>query len=147
MEHKGEKALKIRISIFPNVPPFVQFENPAHLVTEKLESLKPQSGDDNPSHVWHMWLPHINQTVVRAVEQAGFQVSRISSRDYRNIKGGLWDYADGEEEEEDFQNLSYMVSTFCSEVHGSVDHISFKVKINRFPGSHTICRKDQLVLN
>ena len=72
-----------------------------------------------------MWLPSINPTVVKTVEQAGYTVARvrmivldddqpfclqISSRDYGHLQGGVWDFADGPLEEEDFHQLNRMVS-------------------------------------
>ena len=79
MEVKGpRKSLKLRRSLFPNVPPFVQFEDSSDLVTEKLQSLKAEPLDDEkPCQVWNMWIPYINQTVVRTVEQAGYRVARV----------------------------------------------------------------------
>ena len=35
---------------------------------------------------------------------------QISSRDYGHLQGGLWDFADGPSEEEDFHLLNKMVS-------------------------------------
>ena len=72
-----------------------------------------------------MWLPSINPTVVKTVEQAGYTVARvgrivlgdyhplcvqISARDYGQLQGGVWDFADGPLEEEDFNQLNRMVS-------------------------------------
>ena len=55
--------------------------------------------------------------------------SKISSRDYREVRGGIWDYSDSEQDKEDFISLSGMV------------------KINRLPGSWALCKKDELVTN
>ena len=79
MEVEGpRKSLKLRRSLFPNVPPFVQFEDSSDLVTKKLQSLKEEPLDDEkPCQVWNMWIPYINQTVVRTVEQAGYRVARV----------------------------------------------------------------------
>ena len=79
MEVNGpRKSLKLRRSLFPNVPPFVQFDDSSALVTDKLESLKTESSEDEkPCQVWNMWIPYINQTVVRTVEQAGYRVARV----------------------------------------------------------------------
>ena len=47
-------------------------------MTDKLESLKTGSSEDeNPCQVRNMWIPYINQTVVRTVEQAGYRVARV----------------------------------------------------------------------
>ena len=122
---KFRKSLRLRSSIFPNVPPFVHFEDSSHLVTDKLESLKPGSTDDeDPSIVWNMWIPYVNPTVVKTVEQAGYKVAKveksffgiyeifcfqISTRQYGQLQGGIWDFADSQREEEDFQHLQGMV--------------------------------------
>ena len=37
------KDAKLRRSLFPNVPPFVQFEDSSHLVSEQIESSQPES--------------------------------------------------------------------------------------------------------
>ena len=97
-----------------------------------------------------MWLPHVNQTVMRTMQSAGYSVVRvnfffcfefdsrktiihshfyISSRDYREVRGGIWDFCDSEQDIKDFSSLSGMV------------------KINRLPGSFAICKKDELVTN
>ena len=122
---KFRKSLRLRSSIFPNVPHFVHFEDSSHLVTDKLESLKPGFTDEeDPSIVWNMWIPYVNPTVVKTVEQAGYKVAKvekfffgirkifhfqISSREYGQLQGGIWDFADSQREEEDFQHLQGMV--------------------------------------
>ena len=55
--------------------------------------------------------------------------NQISDRNYASIQGGVWDYTDSEVDTEDF------------------DSIGGLVKINRFPGSFSICKKDELVTN
>ena len=71
------KDVKLRSSLFPNVPPFAQFEDSSHLVSEKLESSQPESECGEAYLVWNMWIPSINQTVVKTVEQAGYRVARV----------------------------------------------------------------------
>ena len=131
---------KLRSSLFANVPPFVQFYDSSSLVSEELEISDTDDGEAG-SLVWAMWLPSINQTVVRTVQEAGYRVARVGSRDYSQLQGGIWDFADGPLEEQDFHNLNRLVRNTASYIY---DEYCIQSKINRMPGSHFLCRKDKL---
>ena len=98
-----------RAPLLPLCPAFVQFTDCSRLVTAKLESVPQLRGEaeqemvrgvldiyistypgylhiyiswisTNPlTQVWHMWLPHVNPTVVKTIQSAGFCLARVTT--------------------------------------------------------------------
>ena len=79
-----------------------------------------------------MWIPQVNQTVMKTVQSAGLHVNRVrshtdtrekqrisfqlSSRHYVNLRGAIWDFSDSQVDEEDFQHLHGLVSCQMSSI-------------------------------
>ena len=76
--HKIIHHVHIRKSVRPEFPGCVKFTNVSDQVSEKLESTKDVPEDVSGDLVFHMFLPAINQTVVKTVQSAGLFVHRVS---------------------------------------------------------------------
>ena len=84
-----------RAPLLPLCPDFVQFTDCSSLVTAKLESVPQLQGEAEQemvrgvldiytsthplTQVWHMWLPHVNPTVVKTIQSAGFCLARVTT--------------------------------------------------------------------
>ena len=65
---------------------------------------------------------------------------QISSRDYVNLRGAIWDFSDSQVDEEDFQQLHGLVSCGLS-LTGIVFLKSFRLKSTDFRGVSASVRK------
>ena len=75
-----QEVRSLRKSVHPEFPACVYFTNVSDQVSEKLESTKDVPEDVSEDLLFHMFIPAINQTVVKTVQSAGFSVGRVSRR-------------------------------------------------------------------
>jgi len=111
----------IRLSIFPGWPQFVHFISPE----EEYESTVDLG--------WFFWnLPSASSPlVIEAIRRARCSIKEENSREWLEKRGPVWDHL--------------LVSEKSNPLDFSGLHPS--VKINKFPGSSTLCRKDKLWTN
>ena len=75
-----QEVRSLRKSVHPEFPACVYFTNVSDQVSEKLESTKDVPEDVSEDLLFHMFIPAINQTVVKTVQSAGFFVERVSCK-------------------------------------------------------------------
>eukprot|EP00091_Calanus_sinicus_P008256 TRINITY_DN2010_c0_g1_i1.p1 TRINITY_DN2010_c0_g1~~TRINITY_DN2010_c0_g1_i1.p1 ORF type:complete len:331 (+),score=34.35 TRINITY_DN2010_c0_g1_i1:197-1189(+) len=129
----------LRSSIFPNVPPFINFLN-SQQKYEKFVRLEIP---------WNLWTACHNPLLIRCMVRAGFQAKQISEVSYEHMTGAIWDAIDSKTR---FFMLCKLTNSpaqaafLLSEASKSKDllDMNYEVKINRLPGVLSICRKDEL---
>jgi len=122
---EGEKdRTPLRLSLFPNIPPFVRFLVPG-------QSYIPELPKELRQLTW-VAPAGISPIVIESVKEAGFQLLEGQVRNKENqFTGSIWDCLPVTEKEKDAINFS---------------GLDFEVKINQFPGLFIIGRKDSLAV-
>lgn len=115
---------RVRPAMFPNIPPFLNFLPPG----EDYED-----GDEPPEELRQAWTmaKGTSPLVVECVARVGFVPVEFSERAFSKLHGAVWDHL--------------LVSEKLNAVNFS--EFNQETKINKLPGSDTICRKDKLWTN
>jgi len=130
---------QLRPSLFPNLPPFINFLTP----TQKYEKFV------RLEIPWNLWTACHNPLLLRCMLRAGFQPRQITEATYKNLKGAVWDSIDSRTR---FLMLCKITDSpqkataLLAESAKSKDLLKMnkELKINRMPGLLSICRKDEL---
>eukprot|EP00092_Neocalanus_flemingeri_P000105 GFUD01000107.1.p1 GENE.GFUD01000107.1~~GFUD01000107.1.p1 ORF type:complete len:595 (+),score=129.91 GFUD01000107.1:61-1845(+) len=141
-DNKEKIISQLRQSLFPNVPPFINFQAP----NQKYDNFIPL---DIP---WNLWTVISNPLLIQCMTRAGFRMKMVSEVSYSNLTGAIWDVVDSKTRVLRFLKITKSPTEafrLLAGVANSKDLLKMnkEVKINRLPGFTSICRKDELARN